>query len=381
MHEPAVAETHLMLGGMHIDIDQRRLQFQIQHEGRVATMKEYVLVRLLDGVTHQLVADDAAVDVEVLQIRLTARESRQTHPTPQPQPRGLNIDLNRILDKRGTTHQRHATLLLLRAERRMQMLNHPLIVPQAEGDIEAAEGEPLHHFFETIEFGFLGAQKLLARRRVEEKIPHLYRGALWMRGRRDRGAHLLSLCLHTPGSVIGGHPCSRGQLQSRDRTDTRERFAAKSQTGNVFEIIEIGDLAGGVAAEGQPEIVLDDASTIVTNTDELAATLFDVDLDTVGTGIETIFQQFLDHGGGSFNDLAGGNLVRQALAEKGNAGHSAEVSGGRYFQDLTDVDDIIAQIVGVAQAGQTDAITRRDARERFTWHGLVLHRQGLLHGA
>ena len=85
MHQSTVSKAHLMLGRMHIHVHQRRLQFEIEHKGRMPPVKEHILIRLLDGMTDQLVADDAPVHVEVLQIRLTARKRWQTDPAPQTQ--------------------------------------------------------------------------------------------------------------------------------------------------------------------------------------------------------------------------------------------------------------------------------------------------------
>ncbi len=40
---------------------------------------------------------------------------------------------------------------------------------------------------------------------------------------------------------------ARGQGEAADRSDRRQRFTAEAQRGHRFEIVEVGDLAGGVA--------------------------------------------------------------------------------------------------------------------------------------
>ena len=77
-----VAETHLVLGRVHVDVDHARIDLEEQHEGRVATVEQHVAVGLAHGMGDQLVAHHAAVDIEILQVGLAAREGRQTHPTP-----------------------------------------------------------------------------------------------------------------------------------------------------------------------------------------------------------------------------------------------------------------------------------------------------------
>ena len=49
VYRATIPKTHLMLGGMHIDIDLRRIQFQEEHERRVATVIEHIAIRLLHG--------------------------------------------------------------------------------------------------------------------------------------------------------------------------------------------------------------------------------------------------------------------------------------------------------------------------------------------
>jgi len=51
---------------------------------------------------------------------------------------------------------------------------------------------------------------------------------------------------------------------------------------------------------------------------------------TTGTGIQAVFQQFLDYRRRTLNHLTGGNLVRQSRTQQVNAAHL-----GRYFRLVT----------------------------------------------
>ena len=83
MHHAAVAEAHFMLGRMHVDVHHRRVDIEEQHKRRVPAIEQHIAIGLAYRMGHQLVANHAPVDVEILQIRLTAREGRQPDPAPQ----------------------------------------------------------------------------------------------------------------------------------------------------------------------------------------------------------------------------------------------------------------------------------------------------------
>src|SRR5690554_6308030 len=70
VHQAPITEAHLMLGGVHIDIDHCWVDFQVEHKDRVATTKQHITVGLTNGVSHQPVADHTAIDEEVLMIGL-----------------------------------------------------------------------------------------------------------------------------------------------------------------------------------------------------------------------------------------------------------------------------------------------------------------------
>ena len=72
MHGPAVPETNFMLGRMRVDINQCRVQIEIEDIGRMAAMKQDIAVSLAHSADNHLVANSATIQIKVLQIRLTA---------------------------------------------------------------------------------------------------------------------------------------------------------------------------------------------------------------------------------------------------------------------------------------------------------------------
>ncbi len=104
------------------------------------------------------------------------------------------------------------------------------------------------------------------------------------------------------------------QLEAGDRADTGQGLAAKSQGGHRFQVFQTPDFAGGVTTESQRQVVGVDTGAVIAHPDTLGTAVVHVDIDTVGAGIETVFQQFLDHRGGTLHHLAGGDLVGESGA-------------------------------------------------------------------
>ena len=183
MHQPAIAETDFVLGGVNIHVHRRRIHFQVQHEGRMTVVVQHVPVRLAHGVRHQAIPDDPAVDEEVLQVCLTAGEGWQRHPAPQPQACRFGIDEHGVVDELLPTEGTDTALLVERRFGRTQALHHALIVAQRKTGIEAAECLTTDTLFNMIEFGFFRAQEFPAGRGIEEQVTHFHGGAHRVRRR------------------------------------------------------------------------------------------------------------------------------------------------------------------------------------------------------
>ena len=81
-----------------------------------------------------------------------------------------------------------------------------------------------------------------------------------------------------------------------------------------------------MAGERQCQFILGNTRAIVADTNELTAPLLQLDLYPVSTGIQAVFQQFLEYRGGALDDFAGGNLADQQVGKKVDRGR-----GGRVF--------------------------------------------------
>ncbi len=62
-------------------------------------------------------------------------------------------------------------------------------------------------------------------------------------------------------------------------------------------------------ASASTQFVGRDADAVVAHAAQLGAAFFDLDLDRAGARVETVLDQFLDHGRRALDDLAGRDLV------------------------------------------------------------------------
>ncbi len=100
-------------------------------------------------------------------------------------------------------------------------------------------------------------------------------------------------------------------LQSHlgDAADGGQHLAAEAQGVDAEDVLGRVQLAGGVAGEGQRQVVGVDATAVVDDLDEAAAALPDLHVDTCAAGIDGVLQEFLDDAGGPLDHLPGGDLV------------------------------------------------------------------------
>jgi hypothetical protein len=117
-----------------------------------------------------------------------------------------------------------------------------------------------------------------------------------------------------------GIQVARDDFEARHRGDRRQGFAAESQRRDRAEIVSAGDLAGGMTRKRQREFVDRNPRAVVAHAREAHAAGFDVHFHALRTGIETVLHQFLDDGGGSFDDFARGDLIDEVVVENAD-GH------------------------------------------------------------
>ncbi len=175
---PFLAEAHLGLGWMHVDVHQRRVQLDQQHGHRVAAHHQPVAVGLGDGIGQAAVLDRAAVEEEEDVVAVGAAEGRQARVSGHPNRLGL-VGLGLAC---GAIH--HADRDQLPARVQPPHLDQHVVQPAAAGGLEdqpavgdqaeapfgEGHGEALHHVGNVARLGGGLAQELQAGRHVVEQV-------------------------------------------------------------------------------------------------------------------------------------------------------------------------------------------------------------------
>ncbi len=302
-HVPCVAKTHFVLGGMHVDVDLARIEFEIQHEHRMTAVEQHVPIRLPHCIRNDAIFHRTAVHEEVLLIGLCARMSRQPDPAAQSQTVAHFVDRHTRRSEPGTKQLRDATQAVCFTRR--EVLNR-VAVARFEFDVEASQRKARHDVVQMREFRAFALQELASRWRVVEQIADVDRRAARMCRRANlRFRSFVHIDARTDFRTGG----SRADRHFRNRRDTRERLASETERGHAFEIVGDVDLAGGVRTHRELQIVGVNADAVVGHAHTFDAALFDRQHDTASLRVEAVLDQLLHDRGRPLDHLAGGDLV------------------------------------------------------------------------
>ena len=108
MHHTLFAEAHFVLGGVNIHIHHGRVQFKKQDIGRVTSVIQHIRIGLAHRMIDHLVANHAAIHIEILQVGLGAGEGGQPHPTMQTDPVTLHVHRDGLFHKALAAQLGHA---------------------------------------------------------------------------------------------------------------------------------------------------------------------------------------------------------------------------------------------------------------------------------
>ena len=111
-----VAEAHLDLRRVHVDVHPARVELEEQHVGRLALAVQHVAVGLAHRVGEHPVAHEAAVDVEVLRVGARARRLRRAGEAVQAQRPRLRFDRQAGGEELPAEQRRGALAERLRAQ-------------------------------------------------------------------------------------------------------------------------------------------------------------------------------------------------------------------------------------------------------------------------
>jgi len=131
----------------------------------------------------------------------------------------------------------------------------------------------------------------------------------------------------------------------------------------VHQVAAVADLAGGVPADAERQVLRAHAFPIVRNAYQAPAGLLQFHVDTGRAGIQRVLHQLFHHAGRPFDHLAGGDLVGDGGGQKVDAGHAFR-GQRRVRWDATGRDDHLRRMfIGAKRVGWRGG----GAPERFFW--------------
>ncbi len=183
---------------------------------------------------------------------------------------------------------------------------------EGEADPLVRHGLALDLFGDGQGLATLGLHELQTRRRGVEQVAHLGAQAVVAGERRRlRGAN--QSALHRDREGVGRAAGARGQGQAGHRADRRQGFAAETEGGDVQQVPVAGgvggQLGGGVALDGQGQVLGRQTRAVVDHQDARQAALLDLDLDAASPGVDGVLDQLFHGAGRALDHLAGGDAV------------------------------------------------------------------------
>ena len=263
---------------------------------------------------NDFVADDAAVDEEMLAVAVGVAVCGQSHPPPQAHAGVLRVHrhglFEHVVAHDAADARRHVFTAVFGED----------FAAFAQGEVEVvvAECKVGDELLDVLAFGALAFQEFFACRGVVEKVVDVDGRADGVR--RGAGVHAEvgadAVAVRAVGLPAGERGFGYGG-------DAGQGFAAKAQGAHVFEVFKGADFAGRMGGKSEREIVGMDARTVITHHDAFAARRFDVDVDVARACVNGVFHDFFDDGCRSFDDFAGGYLVDEVGRELADTRHGS----------------------------------------------------------
>ena len=191
----------------------------------------------------------------------------------------------------------------------LRFLEHEELASAAgerEADFGTGDGHSREFFDDVLELHVVGLEELAPCGGVEEKIAHGEAGACGCG--HGGGAHLaVAADSHLGGGLVGRPPRPEGDF--RHRGDACKRLAPEAVGHDLLQVFGAGDLGRGVPLEAEHRVRGAHAAAVVYHLYQGAPGVGHYHRDLVGACVDRVFKQFLDHGGGSLDDLPGGYHV------------------------------------------------------------------------
>src|SRR5579859_121969 len=343
VHELRAAEAHFDFCGMHVDINFIVGHFQEEQRRGENVAGEYVAVGFVNGVENQAIAYQAAIDENVDAVAIGALDFRARGETVHGEAGfffgGLELRFGDGGAKGGGDGGHFDQFVEgLLAEKLVDALGEvldggavdDLLRGRGEDKLAAGIGQRVvgDQRSDVAQFGGFGFQEFAARGDAVEQIGDADGGSQ----RKTRWFYADQLAAgEFYAGALGVFFGARLQEQAGDSGDGGQGFAAKAERGDGEQVFGGAQLAGGVALEGQQRVVVSHAVAVVEDANHALAAGFDFHANRFRGGIERVFEQLLDYGGGPLNNFARGNAVSDSLRQNTDPAHTPRSLGGRSF--------------------------------------------------
>ena len=258
---------------------------------------------------NDFVAHKAAVDISELLVGPRPGGIGRSGKAMHPQGAGTVVHPHRIGHKRLAQHIRQAQCHGLWASVGTPLGQGFSLVPDRKAHIGSRQGMAAHAVHTMGQLGGVGFEEFAPCWGVEKQVLHF-----------DRGAHLARCWDELAGAGLQGHGMALlsragGQAEVGHRRNRRQRFTPKTHGRHRFQVLQVADLAGGMALEGHRQLFRGNAASVVFDADQPNPTGAQTHMNLAGTGIECVVQQLAQHRRRSLNDLASSDLTDQFIGK------------------------------------------------------------------
>ena len=315
VHLAAVAKAHFDLGGVHVHVHAGGVDLDIQRVDGLLVAVQHVFIRGAGGVGEHLVAHKAAVDVAVLVVGPRTGGVGQACAAGDRDRPDAVLHGDRLGDEVLAQHVRQAAgQCVLRVafaghKGGAPLLHQLALVPDGKAHIGPRQRVAAHGFNAVRQLGRIGLQELAPGGGGEEQLLHLHRRALAARG----GAQLAAAGVQQKGTGLCGRAREQGHL--RHRADGRQRLAPKAHGGHGFQVVQVGDFAGGMAAQCHGQLFGRNAQAVVFHRNQAHATGQQPHGDLRGPRVQRVVHQLAHHRGGALYHFASGNLADEFVGQ------------------------------------------------------------------
>ena len=300
-----VQELDLGFGRMDVDVHGGQGHCDMQHAGGEAPDHELVPVGLLQGCGDGLGADIAAVDKENLIGPGAAGGGGLGDVAGNAEL--LPFAVHRDHFPGGLTAQyRVDGCQQVPVAGGLELLL--AVFDQPEGELRVGQGLLLDSAHNGGTLHAVALHEFHAGGRVEKQIPDDDRGAD-RAARRLAGQELPAIQAQVTALEVF---CGAGQqVHAAHGRGGGQGLAPEAQGADGLQVLLGPQLGGGVPQEGGLGVLTAHAAAVVRDPQQGHAAVLKLYGDGFGAGVDGVLHQLLDHGGGTFHDLAGGDQVRQ----------------------------------------------------------------------